>query len=255
MSATKQGFTHAVANITCQSKKGDVLPVISFRNVSKVFSVSTARTVALNSVNFDIGRGEFVFLVGPSGAGKSTILELITGEERPTSGSVTVNNKVVGQLRAREIPLYRRYLGIVFQDFRLLPQKTVYENVAFALQVVEAPHSLIRRRVPVLLDICGLRRKDKAYPHQLSGGEQQRVGLARALANEPVLLLCDEPTGNLDPDTAQEILALLMHINGFGATVLMATHAKSLVDRSKRRVIAIENGRIIRDEHRGAYSL
>ncbi|MCL2547995.1 MAG: cell division ATP-binding protein FtsE [Symbiobacteriaceae bacterium] len=225
--------------------------MITFNSVSKGY---TNRMVALHSVSFQVDKGEFVFLVGPSGAGKSTILKLITGEERPTTGSVTVSGHLLNRIKPRQIPYLRRNLGVVFQDFRLLSQKTVYENVAFALQVVEAPPALIRARVPYLLDIVGLNRKGKAFPHQLSGGEQQRVGLARALANDPVLLLCDEPTGNLDPETAWEIMNLLADINNSGTTIMMATHAKSLVDRMKRRVIAIEAGRITRDDQRGGYS-
>ena len=210
--------------------------------------------VALHSVSFHIEKGEFVFLIGPSGAGKTTIMKLIIGEERPTSGSVTVAGRMVNRLKSRQIPYLRRNLGVVFQDYRLLPQKTVFENVAFALQVVEAPAALIRTRVPILLELVGLSRKTKAYPHQLSGGEQQRVGLARALANDPLLLLCDEPTGDLDPETSWDIMNLLQQINNSGATILMATHAKTLVDRMKKRVIAIDSGRIIRDDYRGGYS-
>lgn len=225
--------------------------MIIFNNVSKVY---TNHQVALHSVSFRIEKGEFVFLVGPSGAGKSTITKLISGEERPTAGSVTVAGKQVQRMKSRQIPYLRRNLGVVFQDFRLLPQKTVYENIAFAMQVVEAPNSVIKQRVPMLLDLVGLNRKARVYPHQLSGGEQQRVGLARALANDPMLLLCDEPTGNLDPETSWDIMNLLQQINASGATILMATHAKNLVDRLKKRVIAIDAGQIVRDEYRGGYS-
>ncbi|MCL2497552.1 MAG: cell division ATP-binding protein FtsE [Symbiobacteriaceae bacterium] len=225
--------------------------MISFNKVSKVFP---NRQVALQQVSFEINKGEFVFLVGPSGAGKTTILELITCEEKPTTGMVSVAGRVVNRLKPSQVPYLRRNLGIVFQDFRLLPQKTVYENVAFAMQVVEAPPSLIRRRVPLLLELVGLHRKANDLPQQLSGGEQQRTGLARALANDPLLLLCDEPTGNLDPETAWEIMNLLVQINNSGATILMATHAKNLVDRMKRRVIAIDAGHIVRDDYRGGYS-
>ena len=225
--------------------------MISFNGVSMVYP---NRHVALHTISFHIEKGEFVFLVGPSAAGKSTILKLITAEEHPTTGTVSIGGKVINRLRPSQIPYLRRNLGVVHQDFRLLSQKTVYENVAFAMQVVESPRSLIRQRVPLLLDLVGLGRKAKAYPHQLSGGEQQRVGLARALANDPAVILCDEPTGNLDPETSWGILNLLTEINSSGATILMATHAKNLVDRSKRRVLAIEEGQLMRDEYRGAYS-
>jgi len=225
--------------------------MITFQDVSKVY---TNHAVALQSVSFHIDKGEFVFLVGPSGAGKSTITKLITCEERPTTGQITVAGKDLSRVRSSQVPYLRRNLGVVYQDFRLLPQKTVFENVAFAMQVVEAPTKLIRSRVPFLLDVVGLGRKAKAFPRQLSGGEQQRVGLARALANDPVLLLCDEPTGNLDPDTSWEIMRLLQQISSSGATVLMSTHAKDVVDKMKKRVIAIDSGRLVRDESRGSYS-
>ncbi|MCX7694353.1 MAG: cell division ATP-binding protein FtsE [Caloramator sp.] len=209
--------------------------------------------MALSNVSFKVQKGEFVFLVGPSGAGKSTILKLLMKEIEPTSGDIVVNNINITQLKRKEIPHYRRSIGVVFQDFRLLPDKTVYENVEFAMQIVEASHKDIKKRVPQVLDMVGLYSKQKNYPHQLSGGEQQRVAIARAIVNNPKLLICDEPTGNLDPDTAQEIMALINDINKSGTTVLMVTHAKDLVDKMKKRVIAIEKGVIVRDQQRGVY--
>ncbi|CDF57705.1 cell division ATP-binding protein FtsE [Thermobrachium celere] len=224
--------------------------MIELKNVSKVYKNNH---IALSNVNFNINKGEFVFLVGPSGAGKSTILKLLMKEIEPTSGEIIVNNVDITKLKRKEIPYYRRTLGVVFQDFRLLPDKTVYENVEFAMQIVEASHRDIKKRVPQVLEMVGLYAKQRNYPHQLSGGEQQRVAIARAIVNNPKLLICDEPTGNLDPDTAQEIMALIDDINKSGTTVLMVTHAKDLVDKMKKRVIAIEKGVIVRDQQRGVY--
>ncbi|MBZ4664134.1 MAG: ftsE [Caloramator sp.] len=224
--------------------------MIELKNVSKVYKNNH---IALSNVSFKVQKGEFVFLVGPSGAGKSTILKLLMKEIEPTSGDIVVNNVNITNLKRKEIPYYRRSIGVVFQDFRLLPDKTVYENVEFALQIVEASHKDIKKRVPQVLDMVGLYSKQKNYPHQLSGGEQQRVAIARAIVNNPKLLICDEPTGNLDPDTAQEIMSLINDINKSGTTVLMVTHAKDLVDRMKKRVIAIEKGVIVRDQQRGVY--
>ncbi|SHE82626.1 MULTISPECIES: cell division ATP-binding protein FtsE [Caloramator] len=224
--------------------------MIELKNVSKVYKNNH---IALSNVNFKVQKGEFVFLVGPSGAGKSTILKLLMKEIEPTSGDIVVNNVNITNLKRKEIPYYRRSIGVVFQDFRLLPDKTVYENVEFAMQIVEASHKDIKKRVPQVLDMVGLYSKQKNYPHQLSGGEQQRVAIARAIVNNPKLLICDEPTGNLDPDTAQEIMSLINDINKSGTTVLMVTHAKDLVDRMKKRVIAIEKGVIVRDQQRGVY--
>ncbi|GFR35671.1 cell division ATP-binding protein FtsE [Thermobrachium celere] len=224
--------------------------MIELKNVSKVYKNNH---IALSNVNFKINKGEFVFLVGPSGAGKSTILKLLMKEIEPTSGEIIVNNVDITKLKRKEIPYYRRTLGVVFQDFRLLPDKTVYENVEFAMQIVEASHRDIKKRVPQVLEMVGLYAKQRNYPHQLSGGEQQRVAIARAIVNNPKLLICDEPTGNLDPDTAQEIMALIDDINKSGTTVLMVTHAKDLVDKMKKRVIAIEKGVIVRDQQRGVY--
>ena len=208
---------------------------------------------ALSNVNIVIEKGEFVFLVGPSGAGKSTFVKALLKEIDLTNGSIIVNNTDITKLKRNDIPYYRRKIGVVFQDFRLIPNLSVYENVAFAMRVIEAPVKEIRKRVPMVLSMVGLSTKYKALPHQLSGGEQQRVSLARAMVNNPALLIADEPTGNLDPDTAMEIMDTLNDINHAGTTVLMATHAKDIVDNMRKRVIALEKGVVIRDEKRGAY--
>lgn len=209
--------------------------------------------VALRDIDLKIEKGEFVFVVGPSGAGKTTLTRLILAEERPTKGQVIVNKKVVNNLRPKEIPYLRRQIGTVFQDFRLMPNWTVAENISFAMKVVEASPRAIRRRVPEVLELVGLANKAKHLPTQLSGGEQQRVALARAIVNQPYVLLADEPTGNLDPETAWGIMDILQDINAHGTTVLMVTHAKDIVDAMRKRVIALEAGRVVRDEHRGTY--
>lgn len=224
--------------------------MIELNNVSKVYRNNH---IALSNINLNIKKGDFVFLVGPSGAGKSTLIKLLMKEVEPTNGEITVNNIELLGLKRREIPYYRRSIGVVFQDFRLLPEKTVFENVAFAMQIIEAGSREIKKRVPQMLSLVGLSTKGGQYPHQLSGGEQQRVALARALVNNPSLLICDEPTGNLDPDTAAEIMELIDDINKSGTTILMATHAKEVVDRMKKRVVAIEKGVIVRDQQRGVY--
>jgi cell division transport system ATP-binding protein len=224
--------------------------MIEFKNVSKLYD---NKVQALNNVNVNIDRGEFVFLVGPSGAGKSTFIKMLLKEVEPTSGEIILDGMDVTKIRRREIPYYRRKIGMVFQDFRLIPTLNVYENVAFAMRVVEANTKDIRKKVPMALSLVGLSSKFKQFPHQLSGGEQQRVSLARALVNNPSILIADEPTGNLDPDTAKEIMSTLSDINRAGTTILMATHAKDIVDDMKKRVIAIESGCIARDEKRGKY--
>lgn len=208
---------------------------------------------ALHDINLHIKKGEFVFLVGPSGAGKSTFMKLITRELVPTKGQLFINGKSVVRLRPGKVPYLRRLIGVIFQDFRLLENKTAYENVSFALEVVEAPRREIRERALVALEMVGLKEKIDSFPNELSGGEQQRVAIARAIVNNPLLIVADEPTGNLDPDTSWEIMKLLMEINKRGTTILMATHDKEMVNRCKKRVIAIENGRIVRDEQKGGY--
>ena len=224
--------------------------MILFQNVTKIYE---DRIIALNDATFHIHKGEFVFVTGPSGAGKSTITKLITCEEKPDSGKITVANFDVSSLPSQKVPYLRRSMGIVFQDFRLLPKKTVYENVSFAMEVVGANSRTIRRRVPDVLSMVGLTGKAKSYPDQLSGGEQQRVGIARALANKPHILIADEPTGNLDNDTAWEIMSILDHINKQGTTILMVTHAQNIVDEMKKRVICIDNGIVTCSEEESSY--
>jgi cell division transport system ATP-binding protein len=218
--------------------------------VSKVYKNNH---IALSNVSISINKGEFVFVVGPSGAGKSTFIKLLMKEIEPTSGDVNVNDINVLNLKRKQVPYYRRNIGVVFQDFRLLHDKTVFDNVAFAMQIIETSSRDIKKRVPQVLSLVGLANKGSQYPNQLSGGEQQRVVLARALVNNPKLLICDEPTGNLDPDTSWGIMELLDDINKGGTTIVMATHAKDLVDRMKKRVIAIEKGVVVRDQQRGVY--
>lgn len=219
--------------------------MILFQNVTKIYE---DRVIALNDATFHINKGEFVFVTGPSGAGKSTLTKLITREETPDSGKITVADFDVTSLPAKKIPFLRRSMGIVFQDFRLLPKKTVYENVAFAMEILHKSKRQIRKRVPQILALVGISDKADKYPDELSAGEQQRVAIARAIINNPTVLIADEPTGNLDPDTAAEIMDLLNQINITGTTIVMVTHAKDIVDRMKKRVITIESGRIIRDK-------
>lgn len=211
--------------------------------------------IALKNINMEVQTREFVFVVGASGAGKSTFIKLLLKEENPTSGEILIDSKDITHLKQGEIPYLRRNMGVVFQDFRLLPNKTVYENVAFAMEIIEEQPKNIKRQVPMVLNMVGLGQKTNRYPHQLSGGEQQRVSLARAIVNSPKLLICDEPTGNLDPDTSKEIMNILYEINYRGTTVVMATHAKEIVDRAKKRVITLKNGEIIYDQEKGGYCL
>jgi cell division transport system ATP-binding protein len=227
--------------------------VIRLENISKVYPAG-ARP-ALDGISIEIEKGEFVFLIGQSGSGKSTVLRLLLREELPTTGVVTVDGRNVGRLAGRKIPDLRRKIGCVFQDFRLLPKKNVYENVAFALEVINKSPKAIRRTVPEVLDLVGLEGKAQRMPNELSGGEQQRVAIARAFVNRPLVLLADEPTGNLDPDTSQGIMSLLERINRTGTTVVMATHDNNIVDAMRRRVIELEFGKIIRDQSRGVYGV
>ena len=225
--------------------------MIEFKNVCKTYSTGTE---AVNNSSFKIEKGEFVFLVGASGSGKSTLIKLILKEEEPTSGNIIINGKDTTFLKPKRVPYLRRSMGVVFQDFRLLQDKTVYENVAFAMNIVKATPRHIRRQVPMVLSLVGLSGKAKVYPDELSGGEQQRVALARALVNNPSMIIADEPTGNLDPETAWDIMNLLNDINLRGTTVVIATHAKDIVDNMKKRVIEIEKGVIVRDDRKGGYN-
>ena len=224
--------------------------MIQLTNVSKIYP-NGAR--ALVDVNLKIGKGDFVFLVGPSGAGKSTLIKLFYREEIPTRGQVSINSKNLVRMKEREVPFLRRNIGVIFQDFKLMPNKTVHENVAFALEVIGVARKEIQIRTRATLGLVGLARKENAYPHELSGGEQQRVCVARAIINNPALLVADEPTGNLDPETAWGIMDLLYNINKRGTTIVMATHAKAIVNKMQKRVIAIENGRVARDGQKGGY--
>ena len=224
--------------------------MIQFTDVVKSY---TEGNTALNGVTMQIEDGEFVFLVGPSGSGKSTIMKLITGELRPTSGSVHVNGYNLERIRKREIPYMRRTLGVVFQDFRLISNMTVYDNVAFAMRVIGASEKEIKERVPYVLELVGLESKARRHPGEMSGGEQQRLAIARALVNNPSTIIADEPTGNLDPARSFEIMALLQEINNLGTTVLVVTHEKELVERFTKRVIAIDDGLVISDGMDGYY--
>ena len=234
-------------NVYSTERKGQKYMIV-FDNVTKYYKSN----VGLEKVSVKINKGDFVFLVGPSGAGKSTFVKLILKEIDADSGSITVKGNDVTKMSKRQVPKLRRNIGIVFQDFRLLPKKTVYENVAFAMEIVHQPRKLIKKYVPQVLSVVGISDKSDKYPDELSAGEQQRVAIARAIVNKPRILIADEPTGNLDPDTAWEIMLLLDQINKRGTTIVMVTHAKDIVDRMGKRVIAIENGRIVRDEF-GAY--
>jgi len=224
--------------------------MIELTNVVKTYDPGVK---ALNGISMKIDDGEFVFLVGPSGSGKSTIIKLLTAELEPTSGSVLVNGFVLEKIRQRAIPYLRRTLGVIFQDFRLIENKTVYDNVAFAMRIIGAAESEIKKRVPYVLELVGLENKGRRLPHELSGGEQQRVAIARALVNNPSVIIADEPTGNLDPARSLEIMMLLEQINALGTTVMVVTHEKELVNRFTKRVVAIDEGRIISDGMDGYY--
>jgi cell division transport system ATP-binding protein len=227
--------------------------VIRLENVSKSYKTSTRP--ALDNVSVEVEKGEFVFLIGPSGSGKSTFLRLLLREDRPTSGEIHVADFHVNRLSGRRVPKLRQNLGCVFQDFRLLQRKTVAENISFALEVIGKPRTVIERTVPEVLDLVGLSGKADRLPAELSGGEQQRVAIARAFVNRPLVLMADEPTGNLDPETSQDIMLLLERINRTGTTVLMATHDHHIVDSMRRRVVELDLGRLVRDEARGVYGV
>ena len=226
--------------------------MILFDDVSKMYR--GAPKPALSNVSINIGAGEFVFMVGASGSGKSSFLRLILKEERPSAGNVHVLGQDLRRIPSSKVPLFRRSLGVVFQDFRLLPQKTVFDNVAFTLRVIGKSSGFIHDAVPDILQTVGLAQKAKNYPHELSGGEQQRVAIARAAVNKPAIMLCDEPTGNLDPATSAGIMNVLSRINASGTTVIMATHDSGIVNQMQRRVVEISAGRIVRDENEGGYA-
>ena len=225
--------------------------MIEFKDVTKEYSKGIA---ALNGVNLKIEKGEFAFIVGDSGSGKSTLIRLLLKELDPTSGSIIVNGQNLNRLKHRKIPQYRRHLGVVFQDFRLLKDRNIYENIAFALRVTETSPRIIKQKVPAALSLVGLAQKYKAFPKELSGGEQQRVAIARAIVNEPAILLVDEPTGNLDPTNSWEIMKLLEEANERGTTVLVVTHNQEIVNEMKKRVITMKKGVIVSDEQKGGYN-
>ncbi len=224
--------------------------MIEMKNVVKKYPNSV---VAVKGLNIQIKQGEFVYIVGPSGAGKSTFIKMMYREEKATSGEIKVNGTDLTTLKDREIPFLRRNMGVVFQDFKLLPRKNVYENIAFALEVIEKDPEEIKKRVMDVLKLVGLTKKVKMFPDELSGGEQQRVAIARSIVNSPKVVIADEPTGNLDPETSWEIMRLFDEINARGTTIIMATHNKDIVNTMRKRVIAIENGQIVRDERGGDY--
>lgn len=226
--------------------------MIKIQDISKIYP---PRVVALDEVNIEIESGEFISLVGSSGAGKSTLIKLMIAQEKPTKGSIFVGGKDISRLSHRHSPYYRRKIGVVWQDFKLLHNKTVYENISFALEVVEKPQSEISQRVPKIIKMVGLEGKESRFPRELSGGEVQRVAIARALVHDPHLLIADEPTGNLDPVNTDDIMKLLLKINKLGTTVLIATHNKDVVDGLKKRVIVLEGGKVVSDKKIGKYQL
>ena len=232
-----------------RAPEGDV-PVVEFRNVTKVYD---GGSVAVDQISMRIGRGEFVFLVGPTGCGKSTCIRLLQKELEPSKGEIAIAGRTLGEIPRGRVPYLRRNIGVVFQDYKLLPNRTVYDNVAYSLQVIGEGRQQIRRKVPDILRLVGLSTKLHNFPDELSGGEQQRVSIARAFVNHPPLLLADEPTGNLDPETSIGIMQLIYRINRTGTTVVVATHDKEMVDKMRRRVVELREGRLVRDEKSGLY--
>lgn len=242
----------ATKTMTAKSENGSSDVVIEFNDVSKIYP---GNVNAVLNANFNITIGEFISIVGPSGAGKSTLARLLTCEEQPTSGSILVAGRNIGELKKKELPFYRRKVGVIFQDFKLLPRKTVYENVAFALEVSDITNEEIQEKVPKIIDLVGLTSRVNAFTEELSGGEKQRVSIARALVHNPKLLIADEPTGNLDPVSTWEIIELLFKINKQGTIVILTTHDKEVVDALERRVITMRGGKIISDQAHGKYIL
>lgn len=228
------------------------MPILKFENVSKTYP---GNFIALEDIDFTIDEGEFISIVGHSGCGKSTLLKLIYAEEQPTAGRVYFNERPIDSIKTKLLPYFRRNIGTVFQDFKLLPQKTAFENIAYALEVSEETQEEINELVPEILEIVGMADKAKKYPRQLSGGEQQKICLARALVRKPMVIVADEPTGNLDPTATWEIIQLLLKINSMGTTIILATHNKDIVDKLNRRVIALDKGRVIRDHKKGRYAI
>ena len=224
---------------------------IKFRNVAKTYKNGVN---AVYDMNLDIKKGEFVFVIGASGSGKSTLIKMLYREERPTNGEIYVGGINVAKVKNNKVYKLRRKIGIVFQDYKLLPKLTVYENVAFALEIYGLPTNEVKRKVLKALDLVGLKSKTKSYPNQLSGGEQQRVAIARAIVNSPKLLICDEPTGNLDPDTSLEVMKVIEKINDLGTTVVMATHDREMVNKMKKRVVLLDNGKLVKDYEKGSYT-
>lgn len=224
--------------------------MIRFNNVSKIYENGS---VALKDFNLHINRGEFVFLIGSSGAGKTTVTKLIMCEEKVTSGKIFLDNENISSIKKRQIPYLRRKMGVIFQDFRLLNDRTVYENIEFAMRALGADKKDIKKRIPIILNLVGLNPKSDLFPTQLSGGEKQRVAIARAIINNPSIIIADEPTGNLNPESAEEVMNIMENINKRGTTVIMATHAQDIVDKYRKRVVQIEYGEIVRDETEGAY--
>ena len=224
---------------------------IKFRNVEKTYKNGVN---AVYDMNLDIKKGEFVFVIGASGSGKSTLIKMLYREERPTNGEIYVGGINVAKVKNNKVYKLRRKIGIVFQDYKLLPKLTVYENVAFALEIYGLPTNEVKRKVLKALDLVGLKSKTKSYPNQLSGGEQQRVAIARAIVNSPKLLICDEPTGNLDPDTSLEVMKVIEKINDLGTTVVMATHDREMVNKMKKRVVFLDNGKLVKDNVKGSYT-
>ena len=251
MAATHRELTPSGAPVGCARHSLVTKPtMIRLENVTKFYAHDVC---ALRDASFDVNKGEFVFLVGPSGSGKSTLLRLLNRQERPEAGDVMVAGRNIVDMPASRVPQLRRNIGNVFQDYKLLPNRTVFENVAFAQEVIGKPKHVIRQQVPAVLDLVGLAGKEERFPDQLSGGEQQRVSVARAFVNRPLILLADEPTGNLDPATGEGIMRLLDRINQIGTTVLMATHDQRIVNSMRKRVIQLDRGVIVRDQARGVY--